>query len=124
MANPPSVEFPQPHSPFAAFQHRDFALYQVARSLVILALEMQSVGVAWQVYELTRRPIDLGYVGLLHFAPALLLMLIVGHTADSFDRRKIMLCCFAGYATCATLLYLYTTRGGHPLTVRPIFAIL
>jgi MFS family permease len=96
----------------------------VARLLVVLGLEMQSVGVAWQVYELTRRPLDLGYVGLIQFLPAVLLMLIVGHTADRFDRRVIMLCCFSGYATCAILLYLYTTRGVHPLTVQPIFWIL
>src|SRR4051812_13369335 len=124
MASAPPAAPDQPHSPFAAFQHRDYSLYQVARALVVLALEMQSVGVAWQVYELTRRPLDLGYVGLIQFAPALLLMLIVGHTAARFDRRKIMLCCFGGYATCATLLYLYTTRGQHPMRVEPIFGIL
>src|SRR3954464_13996543 len=124
MASPPPAEIELPHSPFAAFQNRDYSLYQVARLLVVLGLEMQSVGVAWQVYEITRRPLDLGYVGLIQFAPALLLMLIVGHTADRFDRRKIMLCCFAGYATCATLLFLYTTRGALPLTAKPIFAIL
>src|SRR5206468_2952991 len=113
-----------PNSPFAAFQHRDYSLYQVARLLVVLALEMQSVGVAWQVYELTRRPLDLGYVGLIQFAPAFLLLLIVGHTADRFDRRIIMLCCFAGYATCAGLLFFYSTRGAQPLHVQPIFLIL
>lgn len=123
MASPPA-EIELPHSPFAAFQHRDYSLYQVARLLVVLGLEMQSVGVAWQVYEITRRPLDLGYVGLVQFLPAILLMLIVGHTADRFDRRKIMLCCFTGYALCATLLFLYTTRGLQPLTARPIFAIL
>jgi MFS family permease len=124
MASPPPVEIEVPHSPFAAFQHRDYSLYQVARLLVVLGLEMQSVGVAWQVYELTRRPLDLGYVGLIQFLPAVLLMLIVGHTADRFDRRLIMLCCFSGYATCAALLYMYTTRGAHPLNVQPIFWIL
>src|SRR5256885_16034301 len=104
MASPPAAEIKLSHSAFAAFQHRDYSLYQVARLLVVLGLEMQSVGVAWQVYELTRRPLDLGYVGLIQFLPAVLLMLIVGHTADRFDRRVIMLCCFSGYATCAILL--------------------
>ena len=124
MPSPPPADTDLSHSPFAAFQHRDYSLYQVARLLVVLGLEMQSVGVAWQVYEITRRPLDLGYVGLIQFAPAVLLMLIVGHTADRFDRRLIMLCCFSGYALCATLLYSYTTHGSLPLTVRPIFAIL
>jgi MFS family permease len=125
MPTPPAAETPDlPHSPFAAFQHRDFSLYQVARMLVVLGLEMQSVGVAWQVYELTRRPLDLGYVGLIQFAPAVLLMLIVGHTADRFDRRIIMLFCFSGYAICATLLFLYTTQGAQPLQAHRIFLIL
>src|SRR3954469_21659430 len=99
MPSPAAADTDLLHSPFAAFQHRDYSLYQVARLLVVLGLEMLSVGVAWQVYEITRRPLDLGYVGLAQFLPAILLILVVGHTADRFDRRKIMLCCFTGYAT-------------------------
>src|SRR4051794_12315333 len=108
-AQPPAKHFPS-SSTFAAFRHRDYRLYQVARFLVIVGLEMQSVAVAWQVYEITRRPLDLGYVGLVQFMPGILLSLIVGHTADRFDRRRIMLSCFFAYMSCATLLYLYTTR--------------
>ena len=130
MPTAPPVGPPEPsssqdkHSAFAAFKNRDYSLYQIARLFVILALEMQSVGVAWQVYEITRRPLDLGYVGLAQFLPAILLILIVGHTADRFDRRKIMLVCFSGYTLCALLLFFYTTRGARPLAVGPIFAIL
>jgi len=35
-----------------------------------------------------------------------------------------MLACFWAYATCATLLFLYTTRAPRPLTVMPIYGIL
>ena len=76
---PAANPFPS-SSTFAAFRHRDYRLYQVARFLVIIGLEMQSVAVAWQVYEITRRPLDLGYVGLVQFMPGILLSLIVGHT--------------------------------------------
>jgi MFS family permease len=125
MPSAPTTESPSiSHSAFAAFQHRDYRLYQVARFLVIVALEMQSVAVAWQVYEITRRPLDLGYVGLVQFMPGILLSLLVGHTADRFDRRRIMLTCFGAYATCAALLFLYTTRGVRPLAVMPIYGIL
>jgi MFS family permease len=119
-----TVELPQPDSPFVAFRYRDYRLYQIARLLVILGLEMQSVAVAWQVYEITRRPLDLGYVGLVQFMPGIILSLVVGHTADRLDRRRIMLTCFSGYATCSALLFLYTTRGPHLLSVTPIFWIL
>jgi hypothetical protein len=51
-------------SGLAVFRHTDFTLYQVERFSVVTALEMQSVAVGWQVYEITRRPLDLGLVGL------------------------------------------------------------
>jgi MFS family permease len=124
MPSAPTSEPSSANSAFAAFQHRDYRLYQVARFLVIVALEMQSVAVAWQVYEITRRPLDLGYVGLVQFLPGIVLSLLVGHTADRFDRRRIMLTCFFAYMSCATLLFLYTTRGGRPLAVMPIYWIL
>ena len=50
-----------------AFTYPDFALYQLARLFTVMATEMQSVAVGWQVYEITKRPLDLGYVGLAQF---------------------------------------------------------
>ena len=54
-----------------AFTHPNFVDYTIARFFIVLALEMQSVAVGWQVYDITKRPIDLGYVGLAQFLPAL-----------------------------------------------------
>src|ERR1700741_1817117 len=88
----------------AAFTSPDFVLYQVARFFIVLALEMQSVAVGWQVYEITRRPLDLGYVGLAQFLPGVLLFLFSGHAADRFDRRKLLSLCYGGYAVCFALL--------------------
>ena len=51
----------------AAFTHPGFVLFQVARFLIVSAVEMQAVAVGWQVYEITKRPLDLGYVGLAQF---------------------------------------------------------
>ena len=56
---------------------------------------MQSVAVGWQIYEITRRPLDLGLVGLAQFLPGLLLFLLGGHVADRFDRRHVLLACYA-----------------------------
>ena len=58
----------------------------MARALVIMGAEAQSVAVAWQVYLITHRAIDLGYTGLALFLPGLIFMLPAGHTADRFDR--------------------------------------
>jgi MFS family permease len=91
-------------SPRAAFRNRDFRLYQFVRLFSIVAFEMQSVAVGWQIYEITHRAIDLGYVGLAQFLPGVLLFLVAGHTADRFDRRRVLLICNSAYAGCSVLL--------------------
>lgn len=113
-----------------AFTYPDFAVFQLARFLIIVALEMQSVAVGWQVYEITKRPLDLGLVGLAQFLPGILLFLITGHVADRFDRRKLLMLCYSGFATCSGLLLAIALRGargayhGVQSRVYPIFAVL
>ena len=98
------------HRPAAAFRHRDFRLFQAARLCAIVAAEAQSIAVAWQVYELTHRPLDLGYVGLAQFLPGILLFLAVGHAADRFDRRRILEICQAGYILLSGFLWWYSRQ--------------
>ena len=111
----------------AAFQFSGFRLYQIARFCIVFCTEMQSVAVGWQVYEITKRPLDLGLTGLVQFLPGVLLFLVTGHVADRFDRRKLLTLCYAGYAFSSALLLVVTLheealhRAG---TVAPIFAIL
>ncbi|MGB8831575.1 MAG: MFS transporter, partial [Candidatus Sulfotelmatobacter sp.] len=50
-----------------AFTHPDFVLFEIARFLIVSAVEMQAVAVGWQVYEITHRALDLGLVGLAQF---------------------------------------------------------
>src|SRR5437762_2790758 len=109
-------------SPRAAFRSRDFRLFQGVRLFSIIAFEMQSVAVGWQVYEITHRPLDLGYVGLAQFLPGVLLFLIAGHAADRFDRRHLLLICNIAYVGCSILLLLnaHFARYG----VFPIYLIL
>jgi MFS family permease len=100
----------------------DFVRFQVARFFVTMALEMQSVAVGWQVYEITKRPLDLGFVGLAQFLPGILLLLVSGHAADRFDRRTLLASCYGGFAICSGILLAITLRGAH--TVFPIYLVL
>lgn len=51
---------------------------------------MLSVGIAWQMYAITDSALHLGLVGLAQFLPQLLLTLVVGHVADHYSRRNIV----------------------------------
>jgi MFS family permease len=105
-----------------AFTYPDFSLYQLARFLVVAGLEMQSVAVGWQIYEITKRPLDLGLVGLAQFSPGILLFLATGHAADTFNRRKLLMACYAGFGVCSSLLLLYGLSGLR--TVLPMYGVV
>jgi len=93
-----------------AFTHPNFVSYTLARFFIVVALEMQSVAVGWQVYEITKRPLDLGYVGLAQFLPGFALFLFAGHAADLYDRRKLLMWCYGGFALCSALLLAISWR--------------
>ena len=117
----PRDEPPGPHTG-NAFRHPGFIYYWFARALAHFATQMISVAVGWQVYDLTRDPLDLGIVGLVQFAPALLLVLVTGAISDRFNRRMIMAVCLFAEAACAAGLIAVTLAGVG--VVWPIFAIL
>lgn len=105
-----------------AFTYPSFVLFQLGRFFIVLAAEMQSVAVGWQVYEITKRPLDLGLVGLSQFLPSILLFLIAGHVADHFNRRWIIVSCYSASALCAGSLLILTIHGVH--NVYPIYGVL
>jgi MFS family permease len=105
-----------------AFQYPSFVLFQTARFCIVLATEMQSVAVGWQVYEITKRPLDLGLVGLAQFLPGILLFLVSGHVADRYDRRRLIVICYVGFAVCCALLLF--TAVHNVRSVYYIFAVL
>ena len=105
-----------------AFASRDFRRYQLARVTAILGSEAQAVAVAWQVYSITHRALDLGFTGLALFLPGLLFLLPSGHVADRFDRRQIILVCYGLQVFSTTALLLLTRAGLH--SVYPIYAVL
>src|SRR6202795_5239685 len=105
-----------------AFTYPDFSLYQLARFFIVAGLEMQSVAVGWQVYEITKRPLDLGLVGLAQFLPGIVMLVVSGYAADHYDRRKVLSGAYLGNALCSALLLTITLRGVH--SVYPIYGVM
>src|SRR5690242_12094691 len=111
-----------PRAGRVAFTFPDFTSYQMARFCIVAGLEMQSVAVGWQIYEITKRPLDLGLVGLAQFLPGILLFLVSGHAADRLDRRKLLIACYVGFGICSSLLLLTVLAGLR--TVYPIYGVV
>src|SRR5437879_12184771 len=95
-----------------AFAYPDFIRYELARCFIVLALEMQSVRVGCQVYDITKRPLDLGLIGLAQFLPGIVLLLPAGHAADRCERRSLVPICCAGLALAAGFLHAATWYNG------------
>ena len=74
----------------SALSHRDFRRFLGAAFLAILATQIQSVAVSWQIYAIARTPLALGYAGLFQFLPMMACTIPAGHLADRFDRRLIL----------------------------------
>ena len=106
----------------AVLRNRNLSFYLSSRFLGTLAVQMQSVAVGWQVYQITGSLFDLGLIGLAQFAPFLVLILWAGHVADTHDRRKIIVGCMLTQLLVSALLLAFTASGSH--VVWPVFAVL
>jgi MFS family permease len=107
---------------YAAFRHRSYLLFWMARLLTNFATQVVSVAVGWLMYDLTRNPFDLGLVGIVQFLPSLMLFLVTGIVADRFGRRIIMGLAGLLEAACAAALFLLTWSGA--ISAPLIFAVL
>jgi MFS family permease len=105
-----------------AFAHTAFRLFFSARLLSILAVQMQGLAIGWQVYEITGNYLDLGFVGLAQFLPAILLSLVTGHVADRFPRKRVVLTCHAAMATASAALFVLASTGVR--RVASVYAVL
>jgi MFS family permease len=113
-------------SRFPALAHPDARRYLAARFLVSMAVQMQTLAVGWQIYELTGNPFDLGLIGLSQFLPFVLLVLPAGQVADRYDRRRIVLACYLLGALAAGVLLAISVGGGasDASGVLPIFGVM
>jgi MFS family permease len=122
VSNGPAIQTQTTTDARAAFRYPAFLKFQAARFFIVVATEMQAVAVGWQVYEITKRPLDLGLVGLAQFLPGIVLFLVSGHVADRFNRRNLLILCDVGFATCFALLLAITLRGS--VSIAAVFAVL
>jgi MFS family permease len=116
-----------PAGPYAALKIPDFRLFILARFCITLAIQIQAVVVAWQVYEITKDPLSLGLIGLAEAVPSIGVSLYAGHIADTVQRKKIIVICTAILVLCSLALLAFTLEPGEYLLsygVTPIYTVI
>ena len=105
-----------------ALHQRPYVYYLAALGFAGFAVQIMSVSVGWQVYDLTHSALNLGFVGLAQFLPALALVLVTGLIADKFNRRLIIAVCLSLEVLCAFGLLIFTWSAFKDIW--PMFVIL
>ena len=74
-----------------------------------------------QTFDISGNELDIGWIGLAQFVPAVLLVLVSGWVADRFDRRRVTALFLLGRVACAVALVVYSQI--EPGTLWPLFVI-
>jgi len=108
---------------YASLKIKDFRWFVAARFTLTFAIQMQSVIVGWQIYQLTHDALSLGLIGLSEAIPFLSISLFAGHVADKVTRKKIILLSNAAYIFSAAALLLVSTSFKIILSLHGAFPI-
>jgi MFS family permease len=107
-----------PPSARELLKERDYIAFWISRWTGSFAAQIQSVAMGWQMYAIARssRSVEesaflVGMIGLAAFLPVFLLTLPAGETADRYDRKKVLLACFAGEMVSVLILAVASWKG-------------
>lgn len=77
-------------NPYSSLKSIDFRRYIASRFFITLAVQIQGVVVAWQIYDATKDPLSLGLIGLTEALPAISIALFAGYISDIANRKTII----------------------------------
>jgi MFS family permease len=98
-------------TPWQVLAQRDFGLFWTSLLFSAVGSQISTVAVAWQVYEITNSPFQLGLTGLFRALPVMILSIPGGIVADRMDRRRLLIITQALAALLALVLGLLTSMG-------------
>jgi MFS family permease len=99
--------------PPSIYRRRDLSLFVSSRFISTCAMQVQSVAIGWQMYDMARTPLALGLVGLCQFVPMFLLTLPAGDIADRFNQRRVYALAAGLEAICSALFLGLTLMAPH-----------
>jgi MFS family permease len=107
--------------PWNVLASRDFGLFWSSLLVSAIGSQLTSVAMAWQIYEMTNSPLQLGITGLFRAVPVILFALTGGWLADRVDRRRLLIATQA-LAMLLSLVLAVLTDTGH-IQVWHIYAV-
>jgi MFS family permease len=96
---------------FEALGVRNYRLYWSGQVVSLVGTWMQQVSLPWLVLSLGGSPLQLGFVAVLQFGPAMILAPFGGVFADRLDKRLAMMATQAAAAGQAFVLFILTATG-------------
>jgi MFS family permease len=104
------------------YRDRDVHWFVGSRFLTTCAMQIQSVAIGWQVYDMVHTPLALGLVGLCQFAPMFLLTLPAGDITDRHDQRRVYTWAARVLSLCSLVFMGFSLLKVH--TAWPFYAVL
>src|SRR5580698_1173459 len=102
-----------PMDGISPYRPRDISAFIGSGFLSTVAMQVQSVAIGWQIYDIERTPLALGLVGLCQFVPMFLLTLPAGELADRVDPRRLLAVTEVAQALCSGLFLLCSLVSPH-----------
>ncbi|HSL74250.1 MAG TPA: MFS transporter [Ilumatobacteraceae bacterium] len=104
-----------------ALRYPSVRRYLLSTALAAVGLNILVTVLFKQVFDITGNTLDIGFIGLAQFVPAVLLVLVSGWVADRFDRRRVSAVFLFARVLCAAAFVVYSQAS--PGSVWPLFAI-
>ncbi|HEX4177293.1 MAG TPA: MFS transporter, partial [Rhizomicrobium sp.] len=106
------------------YRNRDLYFFVTSRFISTLAIQVQSVAIGWQIYDMTHTPLALGLVGLCQFLPMFLLTLPAGDITDRFNQRRVYSLAAGLQASCSILFLLLSIFQPHTVWMYYVVLVL
>jgi MFS family permease len=108
--------------PWSVLAEKNFAFFWSSLLISAIGSQLTSVAVAWQIYEITDSPLQLGLTGLFRAVPLIGFAFTGGWLADRVERRRLLIATQSLALLMSLALALLTDSGA--VRVWQIYAIL
>jgi MFS family permease len=95
--------------PYAALRYKEFRSYIGLRFFFTFAYQMQAIVLGIYIYQLTKDPLALGFIGLCEAIPAITIALYGGYIADKSEKRSLLLKIFSSVFLCSIVMLFVTS---------------